>query len=364
MKNISYLLALHNIDGLGPIRLKALVDHFKDPKLAWEANIREIKGIGEIRVPRNVVELWVESRKTLDPEEYAQSITKAGIKWMTIFDDNYPKLLKEIYDPPVVLYYKGEILKEDKNAIGVVGTRKMTGYGRIVTGQFVSDLVNAGLTIVSGLAKGVDAKSHWTTLENNGRTIAVLGGGLNNIYPPENRKLAEEIINGHGAVISEYPPDKPSLPGNFPSRNRIIAGLSQAILVTEAAEDSGSLITAKLAVEQGREVFAVPGPITSSLSKGPIDLIKMGAKAVFDADEILDELGLKKGARGKGKGVSLVELSEEERKVLECLENDTLHIDEIVRKLNTNAAAVSALLIKMEIKGVVQNLGNGNYCKA
>lgn len=361
IKNISYLLALHSIDGLGPIRLKALLDHFKDPKLAWEADVSEIRGI---RVPQNVVDLWVESRKTLDPEDLAQSIIKVGIKWLTIFDENYPKLLKEIYDPPVVLYYKGEILKDDENAIGVVGTRKMTGYGKAVTKQFVEDLVRGGLTIVSGLARGVDSCAHQAAIECGGRTIAVLGGGLNNIYPSENKNLALEIINGHGAVISEYPPDDPSLPGNFPSRNRIISGLSQAILVTEAAEDSGSLITAKLAVEQGKEVFAVPGPITSSLSKGPIDLIKMGAKAAFDASEILEEMGIGKIRNSKFEIRNNITLSEDEKQVLGCLENDTLHIDEIVRKLNVNAASVSAILIKMEIKGAVQNLGNGNYCKA
>lgn len=361
MKNISYLLALHSIDGLGPIRLKALLDHFKDPKLAWEANIKEI---GEIRVPRNVVDLWLETRRTLDPEDYAQSITKTGIKWLTIFDDNYPKPLKEIYDPPVVLYYKGEILRMDENAIGVVGTRKMTGYGKAVTKGFVEDLVRAGLTIISGLARGVDSQSHQTAIEEGGRTIAVLGGGLNNIYPPENRDLARKIIDGHGAVISEYPPDYPSLPGNFPSRNRIISGLSKAVLVTEAAEDSGSLITAKLAVEQGREVFAIPGPITSSLSKGPIDLIKMGAKAVFDASEILDELGMKKVQSSKFKDQNKLELSVEERQLLECLDEDSLHIDEISRKLNSSSSSVSATLLKMEISGLVINLGSGNYCRS
>lgn len=360
MVNIAYLLALHSVDGLGPIRLKAMLDYFKEPKLAWEADASEIRKIG---VPQPVVNLLLETRKNLDPQNYMESIKNAGIKWMTIYDESYPKNLKEIYDPPVVLYYKGEILPKDENAIGVVGTRKMTGYGKAVTKQLVEDLVNAGLTIVSGLARGVDSQAHSTALEESGRTIAVLGGGLNNIYPFENQQLAEKIIDGHGAIISEYPSDYPSLPGNFPSRNRIIAGLSKAVLVTEAAEDSGSLITAKLAVEGGREVFAVPGPITSSLSKGPIDLIKMGAKAVFDASEILEELGMKKVQSAKGKVQSLVELSEEERKVLECLENDTLHIDEIGRKLNIPSATVSALLIKMEIKGLLQNLGNGNYCR-
>lgn len=289
MNNIAYILALHSIDGLGPIRLKAILDYFKDPKLAWEAGSQELLRIG---IPKNAVELLLQTRKKLEPESYAEVIKESGINWITIFDENYPKLLAQIYDPPVVLYYKGEILPQDGQAVAIVGTRKMTDYGKVVTEQFTRGLVSSGVTIVSGLARGVDTKAHTTSIEENGRTLAVLGGGVNNIFPPENRSLAEKIANGFGAVISEFPPDSPSLPGNFPLRNRIISGLSLATLVVEAAEGSGSLITARLALEQGREVFAVPGPITSYLSKGPIDLIKMGARPVSDAKEILEELGI------------------------------------------------------------------------
>lgn len=369
MNNISYLLALHSIDGLGPIRLKSIIDYFKDPKLAWEASIREIREIG---VPENVVEKLNETRKTLNPESYAKSIKDSGIKWVSVFDNDYPKLLAQIYDPPIVLYYKGEILPADSNAIAVVGTRKMTGYGRIVTEQFTKELSYAGLTIVSGLARGVDSFAHSTAIKEQGRTLAVLGGGLSQIYPPENRNLAENIIRGYGAIISELPPDYPSLPGNFPARNRIISGLSLAVLVTEAAEDSGSLITARLALEQGRDVFAVPGPITSTLSVGPIELIKEGARPVREAGEILQELGLDKvqplgfarGESAKLKVQSVENLSENERKVLECLGNESLHIDEICRLLNQSAAQTSATLLKMEIVGLVRNLGSGTYCKS
>ncbi len=280
MNNVAYLLALHSIDGLGPIRLKALVEYFKDPKLAWEANGSEIRSIG---IPQATVDLLLETRKKLEPESYAEKITESGIKWFTIFDDDYPKLLSQIYDQPVILYYEGEILPSDENAIAVVGTRKITGYGSTVTRQFTSGLARAGLTIVSGLAKGVDTLAHQVALDEGGRTIAILGGGLNRLFPPENINLSKKISEGHGAVMSEFPPDYPALAGNFPSRNRIISGLSLAVLVTEAAVDSGSLITARAAIEQGREVFAVPGPITSYLSKGPIDLIKMGARASVES---------------------------------------------------------------------------------
>ncbi len=360
MNNIPYLLALHSIDGLGPIRLRAVLDYFKDPKLAWEANEEELLKLG---IFKNVVNRLVETRKKLEPETYAKKIADSGIKWVTVFDETYPKLLAQIYDPPVVIYYKGEP-DWDKKAIGVVGTRKITGYGKVVTEQFTKGLVGAGLTIVSGLARGVDAEAHWTAVRENGKTIAVLGGGLNNIFPPENRNLAAKIADSFGAVISEFPPNYPSLPGNFPARNRIISGLALGVLVIEAAEDSGSLITARSALEQGREVFAVPGPVTSSLSKGPIDLIKEGARAVFNPEEILEELGISNMSnRSNTTDMSDRNLSEEEKKVLEVLENETRHIDEIGRELKFPSPKISALMLKMEISGLVQSMGAGIYCK-
>ena len=185
MNNIPYLLALHSIDGLGPIRIKAILDYFNDPKLAWEAKTEELLKIG---IYRNTVNLLIETRKKLEPESYAQKILDSGIKWLTIFDEKYPKLLKEIYDPPVVLYYKGET-DWNKPAIAVVGTRKITGYGKTVTGQFTKRLSNADLTIVSGLARGVDTQAHLTTIAESGRKKADLGSGINNIFTPEAKGL-------------------------------------------------------------------------------------------------------------------------------------------------------------------------------
>lgn len=358
MNNIPYLLALHSIDGLGPIRLKNILDYFKDPKLAWEANSGELRNLG---IPQPTIDLLIETRKKLEPETYAQTIQEGGISWITIFDENYPGLLKQIYDPPTVLYFKGK-LKDEEKSLAVVGTRKITGYGKVATEEFVKGLVAGGLTIVSGLAKGVDSQAHLSAIHAKGRTIAVLGGGLNYIYPSENQSLAGQIVESGGIILSEFPPDYPSLPGNFPSRNRIISGLSLGVLVVEAAEDSGSLITARLALEQGREVFAVPGPITSSLSKGPIDLIKEGTRVVMNAEEILEELGINQ-VQSKKLKVQSDNLTEEEKKMLDILENEQLHIDEICRKLNLPAAKVSGTLLKMEISGYVQNLGSGIYCR-
>lgn len=361
MENIEYLLALQSVNGLGPVRLKALLGYFKDPKLAWEANPQEFLKIG---IPQNVVELFTETRKKLIPEKYAESIKKSGISWLTIYDEKYPKLLTEIYDPPVILFYKGEILDCDKKAIAVVGTRKITSYGKLVTEKLTKELVSFGITIVSGLARGVDTEAHKCAISANGRTLAVLGGGLNHIFPPENIELAKKISSGFGAVLSEFPPDHPSLPGNFPARNRIISGLSRGVLVTEAAEDSGSLITARLALEQGRDVFAIPGPITSDLSKGPSSLIQQGARLVTSAEEILAEFGWDMSQKSQiGQMGQMPTLSENEKKILEKLENENKHIDDLCRELNLSAAIISASLIKMEIGGLIKNLGGGNFLK-
>lgn len=361
MKNLPYLLALHSIDGLGPIRLKKIIDYFKDPKLAWEAKERTLISLG---IPTLVVEVLAKKRLDFDPFKYIEEIEKEAIKILTIFDDSYPQRLKTIYDPPVVIYYQGEILDQDRKALAVVGTRKMTGYGREVTRRFTTELVQKSLTIVSGLARGIDTIAHQTALEVGGRTIAVLGGGLNKIFPPENTGLVERIIDQHGAVLSEYPPDYPALAGNFPSRNRIIAGLSMGVLVTEAAEDSGSLITAKLALDEGREIFAVPGPVTSALSKGPADLIKEGARLAFCVEDILEELGIDKLQSENLKAPDYLKLSDDEKLIISCLENEGKHIDEIIREVSRSSAQVSATLVKMEIMGLVKNLGGGNYIKA
>jgi DNA processing protein len=360
MNNIPYLLALHSVDGLGPIRLKRIIDFFQDPKLAWQASSSDLL---KLSIPRNVVESLESLRKHFDIDEFFEKLEKLGISYLTLFDSSYPKRLREIYDPPLVIYYKGEILPGDYQAIGIVGTRKVTGYGKTVTEKFSMDLAQKGLTIVSGLARGVDTVAHKAAIAGHGRTIAVLGGGLNKIFPPENKSLALEIASGNGAVLSEFPPDYPSVAGNFPARNRIISGLSMAVLVTEAAEDSGSLITARYALEQGREVFAVPGPITSSLSKGPADLIRDGARLTFSVDDILEELGITSAQSAKLKVQSLTSLSEFENKILECLSNENKHVDEVCRELKKSISEVSSALLKMEILGLIKNLGGGTYSK-
>ena len=354
-KDLPYFIALAAVPGIGPSRFKIILKHFKTAESFWTASEKTLEKI----LTPNLFQQFLDFKKSFDIDEYIKRISGLDVKVITIEDKEYPKLLKEIADPPPVLYVKGEIPRNERS-IGVVGTRKMTSYGREVTEILVRDLVSAGFTIISGLARGVDSHSHRVTVGNRGKTIAVLGGGLDVIYPPENAALAEEIANGNGAVISEFPLGMAPVPGNFPARNRIISGLSLGILVTEAGEDSGSLITAGLAGEQGREVFAVPGPIYSTLAKGPAELIKQGAKLVMSVSDILDELNL--DSRYKASDVNKIEgETEEEQKILDLITEAPVHVDEITRQTKLPASKVGSLISLMEIKGKIKPLGLGVY---
>lgn len=355
---MSFLLALHSIENLGPARIKKLFDYFGSFENIWNANFSDFS---QFKFPEKLTENFKSAKKNLNPEDYFLKLQKSGIKVITIFDENYPKLLKEISGAPIIIYYKGEITDEMlSRCFGVVGTRKPTGYGRIVTEKLTRELAESGLTIVSGLARGVDTIAHTAAIAAKGKTLAVLGGGLSQIFPSENIRLAEKIASGFGAVLSEFPPAYPHLAGNFPARNRIISGLSTGVLVTEAAEDSGSLITARLALEQNRDVFAVPGPITSSMSEGTSVLLKEGAKLVSSASDILDELGIKPKSQAN---VSDAKLSADEKLVLELIKDESRHVDEIARELKKPIAEISGILLKLEIIGVVKNLGAGNYIR-
>lgn len=356
---LPYLLALHSIEGLGPVRIKKLYDYFGSFFSIWNAKINEF---GQFKFPDKLLDNFKTAKKTLDPDEYFVNLQKSGIKVVTIFDENYPPLLREIHSAPMIIYYKGEITDVVlENCFGIVGSRKPTGYGRVVTEKLTRELVEAGLTIVSGLARGVDTVAHSIAVEAGGKTLAVLGGGLFRIFPSENLRLAEKIASGFGAVLTEFPPAYPHLAGNFPARNRIISGLSKGVLVTEAAEDSGSLITARFALEQGREVFAVPGPITSTMSEGTSALLKDGAKLVSSVKDILEELGIKSGPKVN---ISQLNLSPQELEVLELIKNESRHVDEIARELKRKISDISAVLLKLEIIGIVKNLGAGNYIKS
>jgi DNA processing protein len=287
-------------------------------------------------------------------------MSRLEIKKITINDPNYPKLLKEIYDPPKELYVWGELKAEENYPLAVVGTRKVSNYGKQITIDLVRNLAKAGLTIISGLALGVDGIAHQTCLDVNGRTIAVLGSGLNHIYPAIHRNLAEKIVKSGGAVISEYPPDTKPERWTFPVRNRIIAGLSLGVLVIEAPETSGALITARFALDSGREVFAVPGNINQPNSVGTNQLIKLGAKVVTKAEDILDAFNLVLTEQFKKE---IKPANKEEKIILEILNDGPLHVDEIIKKSKLEAPLVNSTLVMMEITGKVKHIGGGIYSR-
>jgi DNA processing protein len=283
------LILLNMIEGIGPIKLKTLLDEFKEPAQILKASIDKLQSVKGIRTV--IAQAIKKANLDNDIDREISLIKKYEINIITIFDKNYPENLKNIYDPPVVLYVKGKINKQDELSVSIVGSRKCTYYGMNMADKIAERLAYCGVTIVSGLARGIDTSAHKGALKS-GRTIAVLGSGLGNIYPAENRLLAEKIAQ-NGAVVSEFPMRMPPNKQNFPRRNRLISGLAKAVLVVEAANKSGALITADFALEQGRDVFAVPGMADRLSSLGTNALIKQGAKLVENAKDILDELKVK-----------------------------------------------------------------------
>lgn len=355
-KDLPFWIAFNVFEGIGPQRFKLLLDYFGTAKKAYLAPEKTWRKIG---LNDKLVDNFLIFRQKFNPEKFLEQAKKKEIKILTLKDKTYPELLKQISDAPAVLYIKGEFRPEDNLALAVVGTRKISSYGREVTEILVRDLVVSGLTIVSGMARGVDSLAHRTAIEAGGRTIAVLGCGVDLVYPPENRELYEKVIQ-HGAVVSEVPPGQYVVRGIFPARNRIISGLSLGVLVTEGAEDSGSLITARDAAQQGREVFAVPGPITSSLSAAPSMLIKNGAKLVYNVSDILDELKIE-SRKWKIESKKIIPENPEEEKILEILADGPVHIDNLVRISGMETGQVSSLVTLMEIKGKIKNLGGMVY---
>src|SRR5881628_2684845 len=296
---------------------------------------------------------------------------------LNLGDERYPELLRAIHDPPAVLYCDGSVEPGDRQAVAIVGSRQATPYGLRITETLAGELSALGFTILSGFARGIDAAAHRAALAAGGRTIAVLGCGLDVDYPPGHASLRAEIA-GSGAVLTEFAPGTPPRATNFPRRNRIISGLALGVVVVEAAEDSGSLITARLALEQGREVFAVPGPIDVPTSRGPHGLLKQGAKLVETVDDIVEELlpqldrpltptlslSLSPGGRGKGEGESFArnDLSPEERAMLELMSREPRHLDDLTEQSRLPAAEVARMLLGLELKALVDQLPGQQYC--
>ncbi len=359
-QELKYWVAINQVAGIGPVRFKKLFNHFHSMENAWQADFGQLTAAG--LDPKAAQEL-LEKRAKIKPEDELQKIKEKNIGCLTLLDSDYPKLLKEIYAPPPLLYYLGTLDIKKDFLLAVVGTRKISGYGRAITEKITSELSFAGLTIVSGLALGVDALAHQAAVNVGGKTIGVLGSGLDLIYPASNQRLAQKIIDKNGCLLSEFPLGTPPYKSNFPQRNRIISGLSLGVLVIEANIKSGALITARYALEQNREVFAVPGDILRCGSDGPNQLIKDGAKMVSSANDILETLNLVAAKEFK-EVQNLVAENETEETVLKILQAGPLHIDKLSQLSRLNISTLNSALAIMEMKGLVKNLGGQIFTKS
>jgi DNA processing protein len=363
-------IALNMVDGIGPIRVRALLDRFREPQAilsATRTDLMQVEGVGD-EVARSITS-WQEK---VDLDGELQRIEKAGVRVVTRDDAEYPKNLREVYDPPIILYVKGSLSERDALSIAIVGSRRTTLYGQDMARKLAYQLGRVGVTVVSGLARGIDTAAHKGALQAKGRTVAVIGCGIDIVYPAENEKLANEIVEKGGAVVTEFPfgvkPDRQ----NFPMRNRIISGWSLGAVVVEANLKSGALITASQAAEQGRQVFAVPGRADSILSRGTNKLIKDGAKLTEDAEDILGEFEylLPKTATEPAEAVSgsggtkpALKLSEMEEKVMAHLSREETAIDDIIRASGLTTACVSATLLSLEMKRLVRQLPGKLYVR-
>jgi DNA processing protein len=356
-----YFAALNSLEKLTPLRFGRLLQFFRnDAEKIWKSSRQDWQEAGiDFKA---VSEIFVAKEK-IQPDEILKNLEKVGAKVLPISDEKYPKLLKEIYDAPPVLLYRGEFpLPADDFAVAVVGSRILTSYGQQATAEIARGLAQTGVSIVSGLAVGADAVAHQAALDCGGRTVAVLGNGIDFIYPPRNQKLGEDILKKGGAIISEFPAGTEPSAYNFPLRNRIIAGLSRGVVVGEGREKSGSLITAALANEFGRDVFAIPGSIFSENSIGPIRLIQSGAKPIICAADILESLEFG-DLDSKIKVREVIADSPEEAKLLQILQKTPLHADEISRESGFTAGEASSLLSLLEMKGLAKNLGGMNWVR-
>ena len=350
-----YWLAFSFVRGIGAVRFRKLLHIFGDLSRAWTADKAELITAG---LTDKAADLVLETRKVLDVKKIQTELSNKGIQYLTWNSHGYPKYLQEISQPPPLLYYKGTITTADDLAIAIVGTRNVTKYGKQITKDTAAYLAGNGITVVSGLARGVDGIAHRAALETGGRTLAVLGSGVDVIYPPEHRQLANEIMKS-GAIISDYPPGTKPDGINFPPRNRIISGLSRGTVVIEAGERSGALITAKFALEQGRDVYAVPGSVLSQMSKGTNNLIAEGATPMTNPAIITEAMNLK-GEIDRPKRERIV-LTSNEVNILRVLGSETMHIDEICAKTSMEIEKLTADLTMMELKGIIERDGGMEY---
>lgn len=347
-------LLLSGLDTITPAHCIQLLEYFKNADTFLQAGKQSLTKAG---LSQRQAEHLIERKKTFDIKSLKNNLERSAISYITWEDAEYPSLLKQIYNPPKVLYYQGRLPQEKQIFLAVVGSRKMSSYGKAAITKLLPPLIQSGIGIVSGLAFGIDREAHESCLDNEGITLAVMGSGLDpqSFYPSENRHLAKKIISEGGAVLSEYPPGTPPLKYHFPLRNRIIAGLAHGTMVIEANSNSGSLITANSALEENREVFAVPGNINAPLSYGTNELIKKGAQLVKDAGDIIEVFGLRENARDS------ITRQYMKEPILQILNDEPQHIDVIAKRLHLTVSEVSVRLSQLEIKGMIKNTGGMHY---
>lgn len=359
MDSLAYWIGFNKVRGIGPARLRALLDTFGDVESAWHASADALREVG---LDRRSLASLVDARRELDLTAELAKVERLGVETLTWDDPRYPPRLLNIYDPPPVLYTRGDLRPDDDWSVAMVGTRRASAYGKEAARVIAEDLARAGVTIVSGLARGIDAQVHRAALDARGRTIAVLGSGVDIIYPWENSKLAEEIVS-RGALISEYALGTQPEASNFPPRNRIISGLSRGVVVVEAGDQSGALITADFAADQGRDVFAVPGSIFHRGSQGTNRLIRDGATPVMSANDILEALNLT-AVPQQVEAQMLFPTDATEGLLLDQLAEDPTHVDEVSRAAGLPIATVTSTLALMELKGLVRQVGGMAYVRA
>lgn len=363
--DLEYWVWLSAMYKISPKQKHQLIEYFGDAKSVWNASEKELKEVPF--ASKTLIEQLSDIKTRNHVDNIMKTIQKENIRVIKLYDENYPVCLKNIYDPPILIYVKGSTMKDEKS-IAVVGSRNATKYGCAISKDISYKLSKCGITIVSGMARGIDTKAHAGALEAGGRTIAVLGCGVDIIYPKENERLMDRIVS-QGAVISEYIPGTVPMPFNFPARNRLISGISEGVVVIEASEKSGSLITASYALEQGKEVFAVPGNINSRFSTGTNMLIRDGAKVVIDIVDILEELNISVDFHNfevceykNSESINLLDdMDETEKRIVQCLKSGLMHIDLIARRCEMDVYKLNSVILLMEVKGILEQLPGKIY---
>lgn len=364
MDELKFFIKLNLTQVIGIEKLKAVLNYFKTIDAAVNASKNELMKVKGISGKTADSILNATKHKVISELKLTK---KKNIDILTINDKKYPKNLSNIFSPPILLYVKGKLVDDDINAVAIVGSRKATYYGLSVAEELSYKLAERGLSVVSGMARGIDTAAHKGAINAKGRTIAVLGSGFNNIYPPENEKLADNISK-NGAVITEFPMDIPPYGHNFPRRNRIISGLSLGVIVVEAAKRSGSLITVDCALEQGREVFAIPGKVGSATSKGVHNLIKQGAKLVDKVDDIIEELNFPEKYDSKKKQndkikILIDNLNNMEKRIFSYLTEEPVHIDKLSDMAGFSSNTLLGILMKLQIKGLVKEFSGKRFVR-